>query len=373
MRMSPRFRVLVALAVVGVGVAGWRAARGPAVDPEAASAGVPAEAFRAASEADRRLLVRAAALVRAGQYESAVQLLNGMQAKDDGPVHLRAVVLTGQSLVGLGHLAEAERVFAYAAEKRPDDPDAHRGLAAVYDELGATAQAELHLSRVTALDPSDYRAAKLLGTRLLEMKEFAAAEAALRTALGRNPPDAEAAEGRRELAAALNGQTRYADALDAIGPGDSPGDRAVRAESLRQLGRLDEARAECDAGLTAAPADTRLLLEHGLTAAARADDPAAAAALEKLVVADPYNHTAWYQLGLAYQRLGRVADAARAGERFKDVEARVARVADLNRQAIARPRDAAVRRELAEACRRIDRPDLGQMWDRAAAACPPTK
>jgi tetratricopeptide (TPR) repeat protein len=368
----------IALAAVGLAAVGavWqlRAVPDPAADETAATAaavGVPVEAFAAAPPADRDALVRAVGLLKAGRPGDALQALNRIDRKDDGPVHLRAVVLSGRCLLAAGRLAEAERLFAYAADRRPDDADAHRGLAAVYYDTGAAADAERNLRRVAALDPADRRPWRALATQAIDLRHLPVAEEALREFLARSPPAAEAAAARWELAAVLAGQQRYAEALDAGGPADTPAAHATRAECLRALDRPAEAAAEVAAGLAAAPDDPRLLLERGMLAVAAGDDAAAAAAFERVLAADEHQKTARYQLALACQRLGRAADAARHQERFRETEALLKRVAELNTRAIDRPWDAGVRLELAEACRRMNRPDLAAMWEKAAAGCPP--
>ena len=45
-------------------------------------------------------------------------------------------------------------------------------------------------------------------------------------------------------------------------------------------------------------------------------------------------------------------------------------MSDLNQQAIERPRDAAVRRRLADVCTQLNKPELAQMWRKAANSCP---
>ena len=46
-------------------------------------------------------------------------------------------------------------------------------------------------------------------------------------------------------------------------------------------------------------------------------------------------------------------------------------LSDLSQEADAKPSDSQIRRSLAEVCTKLGKPDLAQMWQRAASFCPP--
>lgn len=322
---------------------------------------------------DRATLEAAEALFRQDRPADALKRLSVFRHQDGGPAHLRGALLTGRCLLALGSYPEAEQAFRYVADARPDEPDAHRGLAVVYEFLGSSGKEEAHLKRVAELDPGDYRALTGLAASYLDMKDYGPAEEALREALRRNPPADVAAGLRRDLAEALLGLKRYDEALAADPADDTPAGRAVRAECLRMLNRPADAAREVDTALAANPTDAkvrgRLLTERGSLLVDRRDDAAAAAAFEQALAADEHNLTARFQFSLTLRRLGRAAQADAEEAKFKDSEARVKRVADLTKRAIEQPWDPAVRRDLADACRGLNLTDMAAHWQRAAAVC----
>src|SRR5262249_4722758 len=125
--------------------------------------------------------------------------------------------------------------------------DAHRGLAAVFYDLGATREAEEHLREVARLDPTDGRPHRLLGLIYKDMDQAEQAGDYYREGL---PPNVRGSTGqavRMELAEVLVRLSRYDEALEYIeGKEPTPGDVgkavALRAECFWGQGRTAEAR-----------------------------------------------------------------------------------------------------------------------------------
>jgi hypothetical protein len=65
--------------------------------------------------------------------------------------------------------------------------------------------------------------------------------------------------------------------------------------------------------------------------------------------------------------LGRPAEAEEQRRLLRQTQEALTAMTRLNGEAIDRPRDAAVRRCLAELCEQLNKPDLAAMWHRAAA------
>lgn len=369
----------VAVAAFGGGLA-WKMTRGPAVVPPAAAptslAKLSYDQLGDLRPRDRETLTAAESLFHQGRYPEALQRVQSFETRDGNPGHLRAVLLTGRCLLELDRLAEAEQAFRYLAAERPDDPDAHRGLAALYDALLAPSAEDVHLAKVGELDPTDYRSFVQRAINHNDMKHFETAESIAREGLRRDPPPAMATRLRQELAEALLGQRRYADALAAAPDDESAAARAVRAESLRMLTRRDEAEREVAAGLAADPdpkTRARLLIERGWLRAEAGDHAGAADAYGAAVRLDEFNLPARLQLSLALRRLGRTARADEEEQRFKNTEARVKRLSDLTEKAMDRPWDPAVRRDLADAYRQMNMTEKAELSLRAAAACDKAK
>jgi predicted Zn-dependent protease len=121
----------------------------------------------------------------------------------------------------------------------------------------------------------------------------------------------------------------------------------------------------------ASPAPTPRALRVRAQIHLDADEAAAAVPLlERALRIDNHDCPCRYQLAMAYEHLGRRAEAAEQRRLLDQSQRGFQELSDLNKEAIRKPNDAGVRRRLAEVCGRLNKPDLAQMWLRAAAACP---
>ena len=143
---------------------------------------------------------------------------------------------------------------------------------------------------------------------------------------------------------------------------------ALKADSLRGLGRAAEAQALLDDALQRHPTAAPLLHRRAqLHLDAGAAGPAAAL-LEKAVQIEE-DRRIRHLLAQAYERLNRPDDAERERRRVREIQDGEQELTKLNREANDRPWDAAVRRRLAEVCRKLGKKELATMWERSAAAC----
>jgi tetratricopeptide (TPR) repeat protein len=333
-----------------------------------------ARKLEASGEPDRARLLRGEALFRQRRYADAVTELN--QVRDEGDLRLRAATLQGQCFLRLNFLREAHRAFQFVVDQQPDNPDAHRGLAAVYYDLGDLTRAIPHLEQVARLVPTDGRPHRQIGLIDKDLAQYADAAAAYREALGRELNPTVREEVRLELAEVLIKQLDYPAALEVLDhptPGPQDGVRAMglRAECLWGLSRAGEARELLDRALRREPSGVYLLRLRGQIHLAEGEPAQAAALLEKAVALDPHDEPSRYQLVLAYTRLNRAKDAAEQQERARAIRERLALLTTLSKEAMDKPWDAGVRRRLAEICDQLGRPNLAAMWRRAAEACPP--
>lgn len=304
--------------------------------------------------------------------EAALAECNRVQP-NGGPLHLRAAALTGKCMLNLGEPGQAQRAFAFVVRVQPDNADAHRGLAAAAYDLGQTDQAMAHLGEVARLDPADYRPHRLAGNIHKDAGSWAKAEAEYRKALvlGGAPPGV-GDEIHGDLADALINQSMFAEALDAL-EGVTHGDPhrprlvALRAESLRGVGRGAEAAALVDQALATDPTSALFRLRGQLYL----DAGNAAGAIPMLEEAARRGHVpyqSYFLLAQAYRLADRADDAARATKRAEELRRDVETAAELSRQAQARPGDAAVRLQLAAVFDRLGEADLAAVWRRAAAS-----
>ena len=313
---------------------------------------------------------------RSHDYPRAVAEFN--QIKDQGDLLVEASALCGRwFLLELHRPAEAERFLRFVISKKPDHVDAHRGLATIYYDQRAWVPAVLHLLKWAELDPQDGRAHRFMGLIYKDLDQPTPAVACYEEALRRQLAAPVAEEVKAELAECLVAQSHYERALGLL---ESCGGRsdetsklvALRAECLWGLGRSSEAQALLDHALAEQSRAPELLRLRAKLYLHANNTDAAVPLLERAVGVDPNDYAARYQLAQAYQALDRPADAAeqrRLADRTKEL---LLQLTDLVKNASDNPWDADVRKRLAELCRKLDKPKLADMWQKAAASCPQT-
>jgi tetratricopeptide (TPR) repeat protein len=327
--------------------------------------------LEATGQVDRAHLLRAESLYARKNPEAALRECN--QIKDEGAIRHRAAALAGRCLLDLGALAEAERVFLFVLSEEQDHIDAHRGMAAITYEMGQWNRAIAHLEQVIRLDPGDARPHRLLAEILRDSLNVEGAVAEYREALriGTGLSDVARDQSRFELCEALVETARFEEAramLDAGGPANSeaPYMRALRIEILRGLGRKAEAQSLADAALADHP-DGPFYRLRGQLYMDEGDAVKAVPLLERAAQESPNHYQSHFLLAKAYAAAGRKADADKANARAEDIRKVYELGAELQRQAVARPKDVAVRLKLAELYERIGDTKSAATWRRAAA------
>jgi len=197
----------------------------------------------------------------------------------------------GLTLMGLGRLEESAREIQIAAAKEPDDLPARLNLGIALAKLGRYEQAVPHLQRAAELAPSEPVPPTELGIVLLRLNRYAESAASLERAVRLKPDNVPALFNLGQCYARLGREREARETLE----------RFARASESREhyldLKRLfHEARGRSDT-LTRAGRP-----EKGLEAL-RAYE-------EDLKDFPPYLQ----ELGVAYVRLGRRADAVKAFE-----------------------------------------------------------
>jgi tetratricopeptide (TPR) repeat protein len=234
-------------------------------------------------------------------------------ARTQQPDHNIGYVLGAQCLRNLGQVDAAEAVLRTAIERFPDN-------AASLVEFAWTA----HVRRdwTAAMDRWDAVAARFpnevarytgAGQALRELKRFDEAEALLTEAVTRYPNEigplieyGGLAHHRRDWPEAVRRWARLRERHPQY-----PGGYQASASALREAGQLDEAEALLAAAVPRFPTHLAMLLEHGLTAQARLDWPAAVQRWERVRQVTPDNVTAYTGGALALRELGQ-PDAAEA-------------------------------------------------------------
>ena len=334
-----------------------------------------AAALEAAGDPDRAHLLRGQMYLSDNELNAAIleyNLINHGQTD----VLVEASLSYGLKFLQSGRPVEAESFLLYVASARPENIDARRGLAAIYYDRGAMGNALAHLEKWVELDGDDGQPHRFMGVIYKDMDANAPAAEHYRAALGLRLLPQVRRQVVRELAEVLIRQNEYAKALKYLDGYLAGGDAPTVA--------LLELRADCLYGLQDAAGAVRALDRaaalgrpssrgrrvRALLHVAAGEFAAAAGVLEDALRDDPHDCPCRYQLAQAYERLGRGTDADEQLRRLDQSRRLYQELSDLNREAIRKPTDVAVRRRLAEVCVKLDKPELARMWLRAAAACP---
>jgi tetratricopeptide (TPR) repeat protein len=335
-----------------------------------------ADRLEAAGYSDHAHLLRGQVYLRQHRLNDAIQEYNGITHEHED-ILAEASLIYGLGFLSLGHSARAEKLLRYVVRVRPDEVDAHRGLVAVYYDRGAMDQALRHLQKWSELDDHNGEPHRLMGQIYQDMDARDPAIQHYRAALDRELPPQTHDETVVELAKELIQQTEFAEALAVLAGcswEDSEAGAAVaelRAECLYNLNRSPEAVRILDQILADGTPSVRALRVRAQIHAAAGECRAAADLLERALRRDAHDCPCRYQLTLIQERLGCHAEASLQRRQLERDQRLLQQLSDLNREAIQKPLDVGVRRRLAEICTQLGKPDLAQMWLRAAAACSP--
>jgi tetratricopeptide (TPR) repeat protein len=296
--------------------------------------------------------------------------------RDRGPLRREAAALSGQCLLYLDEPAQAERAFTFVLQEDPDNLDAHRGLAALYFDQGASDRSVEHLQTWARLDVTDGRPLRQIGLIAKSLETYGRAIPAYEEALRRRLSERTAREVRGELAECLIRETAYERALDLLREAEGPAVPELKAECLYNVGRPADAERLLDAVLAEAarrgapPSAGALRLRARLFQDAHRPGDAAAL-LERAVAVAPGDYATAFQLAQVYEELARRPEAEAQRRRADELKGLLTEMNRLNEEALGNAWDPGVRRKLADLCVKLGRPDQAQLWLRAAAACAP--
>lgn len=325
-----------------------------------------AEVLRTSGDLDRYRLLMAEINLRQKRPLKAIEYLQAIPP--DSPVSIDAALMIARTSIGLRRPHEAAQAIGFVLLKNPDHLDAHRLLATIYYDQGDLLRTIPHLEKIAELDPKDARPLRLLGLIYRDLEKLEEAVTAYRESLHRNPHPPDEEEVRVELAVCLMRLYRESEAIDTVHGLDTPAAAALRAEAMLALGQEAEAVELLDRELVKHPNYVGLLRLRGERYLLSGDVAKAIDILERVVREAPHDFRSRTQLARAYHAAGRTADEEAQNREVKQLLDLIQRVHDKNIEAMADPWDAAIRRELAELCEKIHRPELARMWRRAAEA-----
>lgn len=301
------------------------------------------------------------------QFKEALGLLDGQTFRDG--IRPLALTLCGEALVGLERPLNAESLLLDAVVADPDAVEAHRWLAVIYYDLGVIDRAETHLKRVSELDPADYRPSRLLGLINKDFELFDAAIPHYEESLRRGVNQAVRQQVLLELAECQIEQRRFADALQVLAKAaPSAARETLTAECYYNLGRHRDAVEVLDQVLDESPHHLRALMLRADMALEKNDSHRAVELLLLASEQHPFDYSARRKLAQSLARIGKDAEAREQLTRADELKNVRSRFAKLHEEAAEKPHDAAVRRDLARLAEQMGRPELRDMWAKAAAA-----
>lgn len=313
-------------------------------------------------------VLRGVFLLKVGRAADALSHLATVQPV--GELREPALMAAGEALYSLDRFAEAQQMFATLASEQPKHVEAHRWLASIAYDLGAFSQAMGELDLVMQLAPTDYRPHLLKGHMLADTEQYRPAIQEYAAALKRSPPALVEEEILPAMAAAQMQDRQYVEAVATLTRAPRTGaNLALYAECEMAQGHADAAEKLVK---EAQSLDARAPGLFKVLGRLRLDDgrpSEAVPALRKAVEADPRDYESRHQLAQALRSIGEVAQADAEAKRAVETTEQIAKLAELNKQAIDHPTDAEVRLELAELCEQLGMTKLAAMWHKAAASC----
>ena len=319
-------------------------------------------------QSDEATLLRCSWLARRNRYDEVLQQLP--RRLENSPWRKDALRLVGTSLFHLGELQQAEVALTTLVSEFPDELEAYRLLGAMYYDLGSNSLALKALAHVQRLAPSDYRPHQLAAVILADAEKFQEAIQELRLALEKHPPEQAESTMRRDLARSLIHIHDFQGAITALQP-DAPSTQrsALLAECHWSLGNKELALREVESALTQSPADppslrikVRLMEDQGKV-------DTAIELLRQILSAEPYDVESRYQLVQLLGIQGKTEQRDQEQSEYIRYRKLQDRLVELNLKASEAPDALEPRKELVQVCRDLGRPELAEMWSRAARFC----
>ena len=289
-----------------------------------------------------------------------------------GPLRHDILLYSGEALYRAGQLREARNALSMLTQEVPDSVDAHRWLASTWYDLGANLPAIHHLTEVTKLAPDDYRPHWLMGVMYRDFENYPEATKHLTAAWERNPPPDVRDVVGVYLSRSLQADHQYEQALTYLKQcSQTPSVLVETARAEFSLARTDTAEQilqNCPI-----PDDELAGIDYFLLSGdvleSRGKQTEAAEKYAAGAARFPFDEDLQYRLATTLRAIGQTERAENEMAIWNRKNELKKRLVDLNKIASEQPENAAVRRELAEVCTQMQRPQLAAMWAAAAAAC----
>ena len=352
--------------------------------------------------------VHLVALQDVPEFESHVHLLAGALGSQLGPTNpeqrdraTNELMLALQhddtrvpALVLIGMQQQDVQALQQALKINKNYVPAHQWLSVFYYNRGAMQNAHNHLQRISELDPYDSRPPFLLGMINHDYRRFDLAEKNFEECLRRldvliktpnklHLPRMDRQQALVKLAAARIDLREHAKALKALEQAlESRVVLCLRANCLRALDRVDEARQYLDQGIKQFVDDPGRSLEEdivyqearrlkGTMLIEEKRFAEARTVLELLCKEYPFDAKSLYKLVQAYRGLGLEKEAVESLKVYEPLRAKRERFSDLHIEAVAQPDNADTRYQLGSLALELGEGKLAIAWFNAALAIDP--
>lgn len=241
-----------------------------------------------------------------------------------------AVVIAGLSLVTrhqVGYWGDTERLWRHTLEAEPDNPEAHRNLAAALDRRGKRDEVVRHYEAALKAYPTPGVVETDLGAYWMRRGRYDLAEQYFRAAVRADPASPLPRNNLGGVLVARGHPAEAAAHLEAAATAmpDHPGARFNLALAYAALGRVDEAERAFAEGRRLQPDNAAAHHGFGTTLRDRGEPARAVPYLEAAVAAHPDQPELRYDLAVALQwadRLPAALDAYREAVRQSPADVR---------------------------------------------------
>lgn len=271
---------------------------------------------------ERNLLERAATAFRAGDLAAAKRFCDEVLASETGSSE--ALNISGAIAFSRRDYADAERLFLLASASSNDNLAAVFNLGKVLEVQKRFEEAASAYRKILRVQPDNIETRLRLGIARYQQNAFDEAIEVFQDVLRREPDNATAA---LSLGVALNTTGRYDESvvvlrrLSARDPDQIEAYHAL-GDSLIALHRPDEAVRVCESVLSRNPNDVSATILMGQAECERGDFSAAERYFRRAALIEPQRHEADMNLGVLFQRLGRIDEGLVCGKKAVDLAPR---------------------------------------------------
>ena len=271
---------------------------------------------------ERNLLERAATAFRAGDLTAAKRFCDEVLASDGSDSE--ALNISGAIAFARRDYPEAERLFLLASASSNQNLAALFNLGKVLEVQKRFEEAAGAYRKILRVQPDNIETRLRLGIARYQQSAFDEAIEVFEDVLQREPENGTAA---LSLGVALNTTGRYDESvavlrrLAAREPDQIEAYHAL-GDSLIALHRPDEAVRACESVLSRNPNDVLATILMGQAECERGDYSAAERYFRRAALLEPNRHEASMNLGVLYQRLGRIDEALACGKAAVDLAPR---------------------------------------------------